>query len=330
MISGQLALLISDYLIWSLTLIGGATLLLGLRNRLQRERWRMILSRPPAMAAFIMLLVYLLIALLDSTHFRPLEIRQTGDPATSSKQYGTTEISLLDLLLNRIRLTDERSYSAPLALHGYSKEQVVTATGNRRDYPRLKYGGAHITDPANRNRDLLTRGSRGFGIALLLLLPVFLLYRLIVRASRLGENNPRIAWAAAFATLAGLVLIGAVGYQLAGPYHLLGTDKVGQDVLYLGLKSIRTGMLIGVLTLLVMLPFALILGTAAGYFGGRIDDAVQYLYTTLSSIPGVLLIAAAVLSVNLYQTRGSRASSRRALLIMLPQEIIDGSTPTPT
>ena len=79
--------------------------------------------------------------------------------------------------------------------------------------------------------------------------------------------------------------------------HLLGTDKVGQDVLYLSLKSIRTGLLIGSLTTLIMLPFALALGIAAGYFGGRIDDAIQYLYTTLNSIPGVLLIAAAVLVV---------------------------------
>ncbi|MBK9352228.1 MAG: ABC transporter permease subunit [Sulfuritalea sp.] len=33
----------------------------------------------------------------------------------------------------------------------------------------------------------------------------------------------------------------------------------------------------------------------AGYVGGWVDDLIQYLYTTLSSIPGVLLIAAAVL-----------------------------------
>ena len=37
-------------------------------------------------------------------------------------------------------------------------------------------------------------------------------------------------------------------------YHVLGTDKVGQDVLYLSLKSIRTGLVIGTLTTLVMLP----------------------------------------------------------------------------
>lgn len=80
--------------------------------------------------------------------------------------------------------------------------------------------------------------------------------------------------------------------------HPLGTDKVGQDVLYLALKSVRTGLLIGTLTTLVMLPLACALGIAAGYFGGRVDDAIQYLYTTLNSIPGVLLIAAAVLVVD--------------------------------
>jgi len=53
------------------------------------------------------------------------------------------------------------------------------------------------------------------------------------------------------------------------------------------------------LTTLVMLPFALALGVAAGYFRGWVDDAIQYLYTTLSSIPGVLLIAAAILLIQI-------------------------------
>ena len=54
-------------------------------------------------------------------------------------------------------------------------------------------------------------------------------------------------------------------------------------------------MLIGGLTTVVMLPLALLLGISAGYFKGWVDDVIQYLYTTLNSIPGVLLIAAAVL-----------------------------------
>ena len=61
------------------------------------------------------------------------------------------------------------------------------------------------------------------------------------------------------------------------------------------LKSVRTALIIGTLTTLVMLPLGVLLGIAAGYFGGWIDDLIQYIYTTLNSIPGVLLIAAAVL-----------------------------------
>lgn len=49
-----------------------------------------------------------------------------------------------------------------------------------------------------------------------------------------------------------------------------------------------------------MLPLALFLGVVAGYFGGLADDLIQYAYTTLSSIPGVLLITASVLSLQVY------------------------------
>ncbi|TAL60677.1 MAG: ABC transporter permease, partial [Legionella sp.] len=59
---------------------------------------------------------------------------------------------------------------------------------------------------------------------------------------------------------------------------------------------------IGLLTTLFMLPLALFLGIVAGYFGGVVDDAIQYIYTTLSSIPGVLLITASVLSLQTYIT----------------------------
>lgn len=82
--------------------------------------------------------------------------------------------------------------------------------------------------------------------------------------------------------------------------HIFGTNKIGQDVFYESIKSIRTGLLIGTLTTIFMLPFALLFGTLAGYFGGIIDDIIQYIYTTLSSIPGVLLITAMVLVMQIY------------------------------
>jgi len=74
--------------------------------------------------------------------------------------------------------------------------------------------------------------------------------------------------------------------------HKLGTDKVGFDVLYLALKGIRTAMIIGAVTTLLVIPIAILFGVVAGYFGGWIDDIIQYFYTVLSSIPSVLRMVA--------------------------------------
>jgi peptide/nickel transport system permease protein len=83
-------------------------------------------------------------------------------------------------------------------------------------------------------------------------------------------------------------------------YHLLGTDRTGNDVFYQALKSIRTAFVIGTLATIATLPLAVGLGLMAGYFKGWIDEAIQYLYTVLSSVPNVLLIAACVLMVQVY------------------------------
>ena len=67
--------------------------------------------------------------------------------------------------------------------------------------------------------------------------------------------------------------------MLATHYHVFGTDKVGNDVLYQSLKSIRVALVIGTLTTLVMLPFALLLGIMAGYFRGWVRRCHSiYLY----------------------------------------------------
>jgi len=62
---------------------------------------------------------------------------------------------------------------------------------------------------------------------------------------------------------------------------------------------------IGTVTTLIMLPLGVALGIMAGYFKGWIDDVIQYLYTTLNSIPGVLLIAASVLMLQVLLDRFS-------------------------
>ena len=77
--------------------------------------------------------------------------------------------------------------------------------------------------------------------------------------------------------------------------HPLGTDILGRDVLYLSLKGARVALLIGGLTSLIAIPLALLFGVGAGYFGGRFDDFVFFLISTLASMPGLLLLIALIM-----------------------------------
>jgi peptide/nickel transport system permease protein len=113
--------------------------------------------------------------------------------------------------------------------------------------------------------------------------------------SAIIHGETEVPWRAMLLTVGVLLAVAVPLALLSSRYHVMGTDKVGQDVFYEVLKSIRTGLIIGTLTTHVMLPFALLLGIMAGYFRGWVDDVIQYIYTTLNAIPGVLLIAAAVL-----------------------------------
>jgi len=126
-------------------------------------------------------------------------------------------------------------------------------------------------------------------------------------------------------TAAALLLVAGWIAAIWPAYHVLGTDRTGNDVLYQALKSVRTAVVIGSLATLATLPFAIAFGILAGYFKGWVDDAIQYLYTVLSSIPGVLLIAAFVLMIqvwidkhpDLYETGLERADVRLLLLCVI-------------
>lgn len=78
---------------------------------------------------------------------------------------------------------------------------------------------------------------------------------------------------------------------LAGQ-HWMGTDSLGKDTLLYSLKGCRTALIIGGLTSLILIPLGTVLGILAGYFKGWVDDVIQYLYSTISSIPHILLLIA--------------------------------------
>ena len=80
--------------------------------------------------------------------------------------------------------------------------------------------------------------------------------------------------------------------------HWLGTGKAGGDIFYRLLKGTRTALIVALVTTMIVIPFAIFFGVMAGYFGGRTDDIIQFIYITLGSIPSILLISAMMIIVN--------------------------------
>lgn len=279
-----------------------------------RAPWRQVASNPLAMAAVVVLVFYILIGLLDSVHFHPKLEQQADQP----DQYSTEVLSLLDVITEKMRTRVETSYSAPFATHAFSREMLVLEDGSEiRDFPKLKYAGSHLTDTDSAVIDILVKALAGAfsGLCIWLALVALVVFRLVrSRQSSVGQTinsiihrEGRVPWHIILCTAGLLIIVMSSLFHLSAYYHVLGTDKVGQDVFYQALKSVRTGLLIGTLTTLVMLPFAIALGIMAGYFRGWVDDVIQYLYTTLNSIPGVLLIAAAILMLEVYMTNNAEA-----------------------
>lgn len=71
-----------------------------------------------------------------------------------------------------------------------------------------------------------------------------------------------------------------------------GADKWGHNVLTKTIKGAEVSITVGVLAALLALFIGTLLGASAGYFGGFIDDALEWLYNVFTSIPYVLLILA--------------------------------------
>lgn len=274
-----------------------------------RRPWRKVARSRSAMVSLTLLILYLGVALLDSIHFRPAEDR------AGEGQFKTEAISLLDLWAAPLRARVEKTYSAPFSAYAYARETVREETGEARwDYPRLRHGGAHLKTPeSEKTADILATGVKGVAEGSLLwvcLSLAFAAWRARHRATGFRDCMAEIAgarteipWRAVLLTLLAILPLGFALGELSLKYHVFGTDKVGEDVFYQSLKSIRTGILIGTLTTLVTLPLALALGILAGYFRGWVDDVIQYLYTTLNSIPGVLLIAASMLLMQAYMAK---------------------------
>ena len=298
-----------------------------------RQTWRHVLHDAAAMSAGVVLSLFLLIAVVDSFHFRSLLPPSLGAPSTEQAAYSTRTLSLLDLLLSGPREAREKTYSIPLGTHQFSKESMQIDGKTVRDFPRLQYGGRHLKETQTEwADDIIQRSASGLLCGLLIAIGgCWLSTVLRARAAAVGiaaswgtiwQRDSRVPWRAILMTATALAMVVGWISALWPYYHVLGTDQTGNDILFQAIKSIRTAVVIGSLATIATLPLAIIFGILAGYYKGRVDDAIQYLYTVLSSIPSVLLISAFVLMIQvfidknpqLFETGLERADIRLFLL----------------
>ena len=237
------------------------------RNEHLLVPWKRVGHSVSGMMALTVLILFISIGLLDSVHFRP--VLENKNSTSIEKVYDVQVLSLFDALVVPLRTNIEKTYSAPFATHLYSKEVIELSEGGQiRKFPRLKFGGAHLQDPEKQQfaTDITSRTLAGLCLGLLIwAVSVTLLVKII--AYKNGKNfiqifssilhsKTEIPWKPILVMVAILLSLFGVALSLSTYYHIFGTDKVGQDVFYQSLKSIRTGLVIGTLTTLVMLPFA--------------------------------------------------------------------------
>jgi len=271
------------------------------------EPWRLVFKNKIAMSSAVILFFFIVVGLMDSIHFR-ITVNSNQTPVS----YSATMVSLLDVSLENINNKTETTYSAPFSAFSYAKENFINESGVKyRDYPRLKYAGAHLKNPKLEiGSDLIKKII--FSLILGVLISLLVISAVVFAISRITNSSFTnsfakifneefdLPWNVMLLTTSVIIICSVVLFYMSTYYHVMGTDKVGQDVFYLTLKSIRTGLVIGTLTTLIMLPFAIALGVLAGYYKGIVDDIIQYIYTTLNSIPGILLIVAVMLAIDVY------------------------------
>ncbi len=268
-----------------------------------KMRWSHVFHSPAALCTCTILTVFLTVAIIDSIHFRSA-IDTNGEQVV----YDVKTSSLLDKSLGKAASAEEKTYSEPFATKTFEKISRIENDKPVRDYEPLAAGGAHLAQGESKAFDIGRRVFLGFsaGSALSILLWLLVAKVAAIRKSvTLGQEFSRffkrrdaIPYEYVLLPLTVFIILICLVAFLWPVYHVLGTDQTGNDILF---------------------------GICAGYFKGWVDDLIQYIYTTLSSIPSVLLIAAAVLMIqvfidghpDLYETGLERADLRLFMLSLI-------------
>ena len=79
------------------------------------------------------------------------------------------------------------------------------------------------------------------------------------------------------------------------PSYILGTTSVGKDLVKLSFVSLRTSLLIAIISSAICLAFGLVWGSISGYFGGNVDLAMERFCEILSGVPFLVVMTLTIL-----------------------------------
>ena len=85
--------------------------------------------------------------------------------------------------------------------------------------------------------------------------------------------------------------------QAPSAAHWFGTDEMGRDIFNRVMYGSTTSLSIGIVTVIVALTGGLILGAAAGYYGGKVDMIIMRAMDIFLAVPGTLLAICIVASL---------------------------------
>jgi peptide/nickel transport system permease protein len=85
-----------------------------------------------------------------------------------------------------------------------------------------------------------------------------------------------------------------VAASYAEPSSLVwfGADIFGRSVFVKVIKATETAVMLGIVVSMISMLIGAGLGMLAGFFGGLVDEIIVWFYTTVSSIPGIMLLVA--------------------------------------
>lgn len=84
--------------------------------------------------------------------------------------------------------------------------------------------------------------------------------------------------------------------RLQGPsqMHIFGTDQYGRDIFARIIHGTRVSLFVGLVTVIIALTTGAVIGGAAGYYGGKVDNILMRIMDVFLAVPSIVMAIAVV------------------------------------